>query len=167
MTIKTSSWFIPLPADHLRVGISRGIPRRQPAGYRVFRKLAPGPWFNSVSPEEYDRLYKAQILGPLDPRTVVAELTAMGNGRTPVLLCFERPGVAGDWCHRALAAEWLAEALGPTRTGIWVRAPRPGGSSADAPSATSAGGADRLRPARVAGRLIYQATRPDPLIPER
>jgi hypothetical protein len=31
-----------------RIGISRGIPRRTPAGYRVFRKLSPGDWFNSA-----------------------------------------------------------------------------------------------------------------------
>ena len=37
----------------------------------------------------------------------------------PVMLCFERPPAQaamisgdGEWCHRAMAAEWLAEALG-------------------------------------------------------
>lgn len=32
--IFTASWFTPLPTGHLRVGISRGVPRGLPAGYR-------------------------------------------------------------------------------------------------------------------------------------
>ena len=112
MKILTSSWFAPgLPADMVKIGISRGIPRRQPAGYRVYRKLAPGPWFNSTSPEEYDRLYKAEILDKLDPRVVASELLDLARGRTPVMVCYERPGGI-DWCHRAMAAQWLSDALG-------------------------------------------------------
>jgi hypothetical protein len=44
------SWFVPLPPDHVRVGISRGVPRGTRAGYRRFTALNPGPWFNSVTP---------------------------------------------------------------------------------------------------------------------
>jgi hypothetical protein len=29
----------------------------------------------------------------------------------PALCCFERVG-PGQWCHRAIAAQWLADALG-------------------------------------------------------
>lgn len=46
--LKTGFWYGNLPQDHIRIGISRGVPRRMAAGNRVFRKLAPGPWFNSV-----------------------------------------------------------------------------------------------------------------------
>src|ERR1017187_9456071 len=46
--ILTASWFTPLPATHIKIGISRGVPRGLPAGHRLFKKLAPGPWFNSV-----------------------------------------------------------------------------------------------------------------------
>jgi hypothetical protein len=42
MTVKTASWFTKLPDDHQRIGISRSTPRRMPAGYRIYRKLAPG-----------------------------------------------------------------------------------------------------------------------------
>ncbi len=111
--IKTASWATKLPDDHLRVGISRGVPRRLPAGYRVYRALAPGPWFNSVAIEEYYHLYRTEILGPLDPRFIADALLALGNGRVPVLLCYEQPN-HGQWCHRAMAAEWLAEVLGAT-----------------------------------------------------
>ena len=89
--IKTASWATKLPDDHLRVGISRGVPRRLPAGYRVYRALAPGPWFNSVGIEEYYHLYRTEILGPLDPRLIADALLALGNGRVPVLLCYEQP----------------------------------------------------------------------------
>jgi hypothetical protein len=111
--IKTASWATKLPDDHLRVGISRGVPRRLPAGYRVYRALAPGPWFNSVGIEEYYHLYRTEILGPLDPRLIADALLALGNGRVPVLLCYEQPN-PGQWCHRAMAAEWLAETIGTT-----------------------------------------------------
>ena len=81
------------------------------AGYRVYKKLAPGPWFSSGGVEEYYHRYRTEILAPLNPCTVADELSEMAAGRIPVLLCFETP-TGGSWCHRAMAAEWLAEALG-------------------------------------------------------
>lgn len=56
-------------------------------------------------------MFKAEILAPLDPRVVAVELLEMAPGRIPPLLCFERPN-GKDWCHRALVASWLSEALG-------------------------------------------------------
>jgi hypothetical protein len=109
-TILTGSWFTQLPATHIKIGISRGVPRGLPAGYRLFKKLAPGPWFNNVSVAEYDRRYKAEILAPLDPATVVAAILDIAGGKTPVLCCYERPD-GKLWCHRAMAAEWLAAYL--------------------------------------------------------
>lgn len=55
-TIVTASWFSVLLPDYARIGISRGQPRGQ-SGYRMYRKLAPGPWFNAVPIDEYERLY--------------------------------------------------------------------------------------------------------------
>jgi uncharacterized protein DUF488 len=109
--IKTGPWSAKFPDDHLRIGISRSQPRRMAAGYRVYRKLAPGPWFNSVRVDEYNHLFRTEILGALNPRAVAAELIEMAGGRIPVLLCFEWPG-KGQWCHRAMVAEWLAEVTG-------------------------------------------------------
>jgi hypothetical protein len=116
--IVTASWFAPLPPGHVRVGISRSTPRRMAAGYRVriverlnFRKLQPGPWFNSVPDEEYDQRYAAEVLAPLDPHAVAAHLQQIVGNNVPVLCCFEATG-KGLWCHRALAAEWLAAAIG-------------------------------------------------------
>ena len=117
--MKTASWFTKLPDDHKRIGISRGTPRRLPPGYRVYRELAPGPWFNRVGIEEYYYLYRTEILGRLDPRAVADRLTELAGGLVPVLLCFERPPAQaamisgdGEWCHRAMVAEWLSDALG-------------------------------------------------------
>jgi hypothetical protein len=110
--IKTASWFTPLPDDHVRIGISRGVPRfgKIGKGYRMYRKLAPGPWFNSTSATEFTSLY-GELLGRLDPQQVHDDLMRIADGRVPVLCCFERVG-GPQWCHRSQAAVWLAEALG-------------------------------------------------------
>ena len=109
--MKTASWSTTLPDDHMKIGISRGAPRRMSAGYRLYKTLAPGPWFNSVGTDEYYARYRAEILAPLDPKKVRDDLQRLSLGKVPVLLCYEKPGGA-DWCHRAMAAEWLAETLG-------------------------------------------------------
>jgi hypothetical protein len=110
--VKTSSWFTPLPATHFRIGISRGQPRNAVAGFRMYRKLAPGPWFNSVGIDEYLHLYQAEVLDRLDPATVVHELDELAVGRIPVLLCYEKPDGSGGFCHRSLVSVWLANTLG-------------------------------------------------------
>jgi hypothetical protein len=112
--IKTASWLVKLPSDHIQVGISRGVPRRMPAGYKRYRALEPGPWFNSVSIPEYLKRY-GDILSSLDPHRVADELIAAGNGRIPVMLCFENAVDVQEgkiWCHRHLAAQWLEDKLG-------------------------------------------------------
>jgi hypothetical protein len=111
MEIKTGCWFTDLPTGHTRIGISRGVPLGITAGYRVYRVLAPGRWFNSVGVEEYYHLYRTKILGPLDPRIIASHLVDLARGGIPVMLGYERPG-GFDLCHRAIAGAWLAEALG-------------------------------------------------------
>lgn len=107
-TILTSSWFTQLPPDHLRVGISRGVPWRglQP-GFRMYRKLAPGDWLRAP---DFTARYLHQ-LAQLDARQVLDELLARANGKVPCLVCFERVG-SGAWCHRAMVAEWFERELG-------------------------------------------------------
>jgi len=114
MIIKTASWFVKLPGDHIQVGVSRGIPRGMPAGYKRYRALEPGTWFNSVSIPEYLERYNA-ILATLDPRKVADELIAAGGGKIPVMLCYESASKIQNgelWCHRHLAAQWLEDKLG-------------------------------------------------------
>ena len=109
-TVKTGSWFTALLDDHIKIGISRGVPRRMSAGYRLYKRLNPGPWFNSVEPDEYDRLYQEQVLASLDPGRVHDEIMALSRGKIPVLCWFERPGT-GQTCHRPLVSEWFANTL--------------------------------------------------------
>ncbi len=37
IAIKTGCWFTPLPDDHVKIGISRGVPRRFPRGCGIKR----------------------------------------------------------------------------------------------------------------------------------
>lgn len=114
MRLVTAAWgTVPIRDDVARVGISRGGPRGHPGGYKMYKALAPGPWFNSVSFEEYQRLYRAQ-LDQLDPDKVLAELTELAKGRPVVaLLCFERPPWSEtNFCHRRMFADWLGERKG-------------------------------------------------------
>jgi hypothetical protein len=110
--IVTASWFTALPHRYCRIGISRGRPRiRIGGGYRMMKRLAPGPWFRDVMPEQYERLFRIDVLAGLDPRSTAQELLDLAQGRIPTLLCFETPK-PGQWCHRALVARWLSDALG-------------------------------------------------------
>lgn len=108
--MKTSSFFTYQGAG--RISIARFPPRGAPAGFRVFRPLAPGPWFNRVDQERYRVLYFAQ-LAELDPQRTWDELHALVYPHEPVLLCYERaPLTATNWCHRSMVAEWFARELG-------------------------------------------------------
>ena len=94
-----------------RISIARYAPRGTPAGFRVYKRLAPGPWFNKVSKPEYERLYFAQ-LQLLDPVKVSDDLHALADGVEPVLLCWERKAdiAAGKtWCHRHMVGTWLRQ----------------------------------------------------------
>jgi hypothetical protein len=110
-TIVTSSWFAQLDTErYARIGISRGTPRGQ-SGYRRYPKLNPGPWFTDPDTDRFIRNYYEQILNPLDPATVVRELTEMAEGRIPALLCWEPPTPGFKWCHRSLVSVWLKDTL--------------------------------------------------------
>ena len=61
MPLFTSSWFAPLPENHVQIGVSRGVTRGFPPGYRVMRELAPGPWFKNVSVSEYRRRFEREF----------------------------------------------------------------------------------------------------------
>ncbi|HEY8244431.1 MAG TPA: DUF488 family protein [Casimicrobiaceae bacterium] len=97
-----------------RISIARFPPRGTPAGFRVYRALAPGPWFKSVSEAEYRKRYAAQ-LAALDPKRTYQDLVTLTADDEPVLLCWERKAdlEAGRvFCHRRIVAEWLGSTLG-------------------------------------------------------
>jgi hypothetical protein len=96
-----------------RISIARFAPRGTPAGFRVFKALAPGKWFNSVPKDRYLELYAAEILRPLSPETVARTLHELAGGAEPVLLCWEKPPFTeSNWCHRRIVADWLQDTLG-------------------------------------------------------
>jgi hypothetical protein len=99
-----------------RISIARFPPRGTPKGFRVYRALAPGPWFKSVTEAEYRDRYAVQ-LAALDPRATFDALVTLAAGEEPVLLCWERKAdlVAGrTFCHRRIVAAWFAATLGET-----------------------------------------------------
>ncbi len=96
-----------------RISIARWAPRRHPKGYRIFRELAPGEWFNSVPRDEYLRRFEAEVLDVLSPFHTWAKLEELAGGVEPVLLCWEKPPFTeGNWCHRRIVAEWFKEHMG-------------------------------------------------------
>jgi hypothetical protein len=107
--IYTGCWFSKLPPDYIKVGVSLGVPKKMEKGYRLYKKLAPGPWFNSVSPAVYRQRYFDE-LSLLDPEQVVNEIEGLADDRIPVLVCWERP-TQPEWCHRAFISAWLADKL--------------------------------------------------------
>jgi hypothetical protein len=113
MRIKTACWFVTIPSDHIKIGISRGNPRGMPAGYKLYKSLAPGPWFRSVEPAAFLKLY-GDILEKLDPKKIVEDILTLANGRKPILCCFEgapKIQTGEQWCHRHLVAQWLEQSL--------------------------------------------------------
>ena len=96
-----------------RISIARFPPRGTPAGFRVYKLLAPGPWFNQVTEEEYRKLYFAG-LEHLDPQKVWNDLHALHPGVEPVLLCWETPqdlNAGTTFCHRRMVAAWFRQRL--------------------------------------------------------
>lgn len=110
--IVTSSWSTKLPPEIQRIGISRGMPRGQPGGYRMLKELAPGPYFNSLGPAEYHRRFMEQLKA-LDARVILAKIEELSGAKTTAaLLCFEKPNDPSAWCHRGQVAGWFADELG-------------------------------------------------------
>jgi hypothetical protein len=111
-----------------RVSIARRAPRDHPAGYRVFKTLAPGAWFNNVSKDEYERRYGEQ-LAALDARATWEKLHELTEGIEPVLLCWERGQLCAcgrQYCHRHMAARWFERELGVTVLEVDFKVAGPG-----------------------------------------
>ncbi|WP_273522359.1 DUF488 family protein [Rhodosalinus sediminis] len=109
MQIYTASWFSYHGPG--RIGISRGTPRYGvPPGYRLYKRLAPtrAILFESTGKADYEPRFYAEVLAPLDPEQVLADLARLAAPYDPVLLCFERPPFDEEnFCHRHMVADWL------------------------------------------------------------
>ena len=111
--MKTASFFAYTGPG--RVCIARWAPRGTPAGFRIYKALAPRRDMLKMNLEQYRRIYVGEMLAALDPQTVVDDLHDLASGAEPVLLCWERqPDLASGktFCHRRMVAEWLGETLG-------------------------------------------------------
>jgi hypothetical protein len=113
--IMTASWFAKLPAGTTPVGISRGVPREK-SGYHRLRDLEPGPWFKSVSPDQYLTRY-GQILHALDPNAIRYQLLGLRRYAGDALLGSSSrlprrqqmvPPPARDFLHRPRNAGHLS-----------------------------------------------------------
>lgn len=101
-----TSYYARVKPGKSTICISRGMPKW--ATYKRYFPLAPGPWFKSVSQEEYITKYFNEILSKLDPQKVWDELHELTEGEEPILLCYEAPD---KFCHRRLVALWFEEYL--------------------------------------------------------
>ena len=98
-----------------RVSIARWAPRNTPAGFRIYKPLAPRREMLKMTLEDYRRIYVGEILAALNPQTVVDDLNRLASEAEPVMLCWERqPDLASGktFCHRRMVAKWLGETLG-------------------------------------------------------
>lgn len=92
------------------VSISLYPPRDWKGG--EYPKLAPSKELlndyknRKLGVPDYCRIYREETLAPLDPELVIQDLQQMGS--EIVMLCYEPPG---DFCHRAIVAEWLSRTL--------------------------------------------------------
>jgi hypothetical protein len=97
-----------------RISIARWAPRGYPAGFRIYKALAPADWSRLpgnrgwVDAATFAAGYAAQ-LAALDPQQTWDRLHALAAGAEPVLCCWE---LAGEPCHRRLVAHWFHDTLG-------------------------------------------------------
>lgn len=110
MRIYTSGWFVTLPPEIQKIGVSRGTPRGYPAGFRKMMELAPGPYFKTATVTQYKQLY-FEGLRRLSPQKVVARMEELSGGKDVALLCYESP-TDDQYCHRAYISCWLHDNLG-------------------------------------------------------
>jgi hypothetical protein len=111
--IYTGSWRAAIdPAQYLRVGISRTVPRGI-RGYRRLSAIEPGPWWRSIDdPVAWEAKYHSDVLAKLDPSEIVDRLLAMSDVRHVVLCCWEASPPDQQWCHRAFVSRWLRHEVG-------------------------------------------------------
>ncbi|MHA4875647.1 hypothetical protein, partial [Enterococcus faecium] len=75
----------------------------------MVRKLQPGSGTLKLGEREFIAAYWLDVLAPLDPRQVVADLERIGGGRDVALACWEPPQPGPSWCHRSLISVFLMQ----------------------------------------------------------
>ena len=90
------------------------IARWKPKWYtgKILLMLAPSDrllrWWrasdkNEASEARYVRWYSNEVFKVYEAAAIVRIINHLANGKTPVLVCFEKDG----FCHRHLIADWL------------------------------------------------------------
>ncbi len=112
--MKTSNYFTYSGAG--RISVSRSVPRNTPAGYRLFKALAPGTWLYErkykFDQQAYRERYFREVLSPLNAQEIYDTLCALTAPHEPVLLCWEDLTQPDQWCHRRMIAQWFEQELG-------------------------------------------------------
>ncbi|MFE7214585.1 hypothetical protein ACFU93_32515 [Streptomyces sp. NPDC057611] len=104
-----------------------GTPVRTTAGHPRFRlpyqlgghaKLVTPPWplvRAGLAEDAYEFQYR-RMLNDAGIDAIREELLGIAGANDldapVVLLCFDKLGVEGNWCHRSMAAKWLTEQTG-------------------------------------------------------
>ena len=89
------------------ISISLGTPENWGGTY--LRELNPTPNLlykyknNLITSEEYERIYRDEVLSRLDP------LEIYNKTKGKVLCCWEK---SGDFCHRHIVLKWIEEGAG-------------------------------------------------------
>ena len=111
-----TSNFWKYPEGNNRIAISRAVPTTINAGYKRYRKLAPGPWFKNPeyrnNEPAFRKIYLEDILATLNPLEEWENLHKLAGGSEPILLCWEPLKKPGEYCHRRMLAKWFEDALG-------------------------------------------------------
>ena len=90
------------------IGISSTIPHYL-KGIKTYDLLKPDSYLiynyknKKINELQYINIYE-KWLENLNRENVVNDLLNMSNGKTPILLCYEK---YDDFCHRHLVSEWL------------------------------------------------------------
>lgn len=111
MNLSTSSYHRYRPEWGRAIRTSVGRARWFPHDQVHARTLTPFGIFGVIhDPDEYAAAYLARL--DRYGQQVLDELARLTNGAGGVLLCHCNLSKPGAWCHRTLAADWLAERLG-------------------------------------------------------
>jgi hypothetical protein len=101
-----------------RISIAR-FNRGAPKGFKTYRALAPGPWFHSVTADEYLDRYIHEILEELDAQEVWTELHRLVAPHEPHILCWCDLSTV-EFCHRRFFASWVKHTIGHVIEELYV-----------------------------------------------
>lgn len=96
-----------LPKDFVPIAICG----KSPDFYKglEYKKLAPSwsiysEYKRTLDMNTYIKRFKEERLAFLLPQYVVQDIETLAEGKTAVLLCYEKPT---DFCHRHIVSAWL------------------------------------------------------------